>query len=86
MVTPTVQMVAICALLDLQVAALVKSTVPPDEVVPIAMNCAVCGGEAMICELGMIAILTTCVPVPVPVPDPPVTVMVALLVTVPANP
>jgi hypothetical protein len=39
-------MVAICVLLELQVTLLLKSSVAPEEVVPIAINWLVSPGEA----------------------------------------
>ena len=44
--SPEVLMVAICVLLELQVTLLLKSSVAPEEVVPIAMNWLVSPGEA----------------------------------------
>jgi hypothetical protein len=72
---PPVEMVATWTLLELQVTWLVRSSVVPEERVPIAMNWLVWPGEASDCEPGMMASETS-VPVPL-VPPVPVTVMVA---------
>jgi hypothetical protein len=68
-------MVAICTLLEDHATALVRSTVAPVEVVPIAMNWLVCLGAATDCELGMMARATTAAPGEVD--EVPVTVSVA---------
>ena len=68
---PPVVMVAIWMLEELHVTLLVMSTVAPEEVVPMAMNWAVCPWEATDWEPGMILTETRSPP---PVPLPPVTV------------
>jgi hypothetical protein len=79
--------VAICWLLELQVAELVTSIVDPEEVVPIAMNWAVCVGTATDCEPGMTVNDTKVVPGGmVPPPGEPVTVRVAVAEVTPVNP
>ena len=46
-------MVAICVLLELQATWLLRFTVAPDEVVPMARNWLVLPGDATACEAGM---------------------------------
>jgi len=79
-----VPIVAICVLLELQATWLVRFTVAPDEVVPMARNWVVCVGDATACEVGIIA-TDAIVPPAVPPPLEPVAVRVALEVTWPLN-
>jgi len=78
-------MVAICALLEVQVTCEVKSSVDPEDVVPMARNWAVWLGDATVCALGIMVRLTSVEPAP-PTPLVPVTVNTAVDVTGPANP
>ena len=90
--SPPAVMVATWVLLELQVTVLVKSSVAPEVVVPMAINWLVCAGEATDWVPGMMASDARLPPV---VPPPPVTVMVAValidpgrvavMVTVPAD-
>jgi hypothetical protein len=80
-VAPTV---AIALLLELHATSLLRFTVAPDEVVPMAINWLVCVGAATVCEPGITASDTI-----EPPADPPpeaATVSVALDETGPANP
>ena len=76
--------VAIDALLELHATLLLRFTVAPEDVVPIARNWLVSPAEATVCEPGITAIDTT-VPPAVP-PLDPLTVSVALEVSGPAYP
>jgi hypothetical protein len=79
--------VAICVLLVDQETWLVRFTVAPVDVVPIAMNCVVSPGSDTDCELGMMAMdVTLPEDVVPPPPDDAVTVTVALAVMVPVYP
>src|SRR3954470_23719004 len=75
-------MVAICTALEVQAAWWVRSMVPPDALVPMAMNWVVWVGEATDCEPGMMASFTMSL-LGFTVP-PPVTLMVALAAIAPA--
>ena len=77
--------VAICVLLVDHATWLVRFTVAPVDVVPIAMNCVVSLGTATDCELGSMASEAT-VPVAPPVPDDVVTVTVELDAMLPVKP
>jgi hypothetical protein len=77
--------VAICVLLVDQATWLVRFTVAPVDVVPIAMNCVVSLGTATDCEAGSISSELT-VPVGPLVPVDAPTVMVELAVIVPVYP
>src|SRR5579863_687219 len=69
-------MVAICTALELQVACCVRSMVPPEVLVPMAMNWLVCVGEATDCEPGITSSFTMSL-LPETLP-PPVTVTAAV--------
>src|SRR5580692_56716 len=72
--------VAICVLLVDHATWLVRFTVAPVDVVPIARNCVVSLGTATDCEPGMmVSELTLPLTVPVPVDAPTVTVEAALM-------
>ena len=64
---------------------MVRLTVAPVDVVPMAINCVVSLGTATDCEEGIMASEVT-VPLAPVVPDDPVTVTVALAVMVPVYP
>ena len=72
-------MVAICGLLELQATWLLRFTVAPDEVVPMAMNWVVWVGDATACEAGMMESEVMLPPAEPPLE--PVTVRVALELT-----
>jgi hypothetical protein len=74
--------VATCTLLELQETLPVRSSVAPDEVVPIAINWVVSLGEATDCEPGIIE-SDVKVPLVPPPPLPPVTVIVAVALDAP---
>jgi hypothetical protein len=77
-------MVAIAVLLELHATWLVRFTVAPDEVEPMARNWLVWVGAATVCEFGITEIETTVPPAWAPLePD---TVTVALALTGPLNP
>jgi hypothetical protein len=78
-------MVAICLALDDQVTWPVKSSVAPEEVVPIAMNCVVWVG-ATDWVPGMMAIEATAPVAEPPLPEAAVTVIVAVEERGPLNP
>jgi hypothetical protein len=76
--------VAICVLLVDQATWLVRFTVAPVDVVPIAINCVVWLGTATDCEAGSMASEVTELPGPVPpVPVDAVTVTDELALMVP---
>jgi hypothetical protein len=77
-------MVAIAVLLELHATELVRFTVAPDEVDPMARNWLVWVGALTVCELGM-TLIETIVPPAWP-PLEPVTVKVALALMGPAYP
>jgi hypothetical protein len=76
-------MVAIPMLLEVHATWLVRFTVAPDDVVPMARNCAVCPGAVTVCEPGITASDTTEPPAVTP-PDE-VTVITALELAGPLN-
>lgn len=76
-------MVAICEVLEVHATWLVRFTVAPEEVVPMARNWVVCVGDATACEDGMIASEEMLPPAVVPLE--PVTVRVALELVGPLN-
>ena len=77
-------MVAICGLLDVHATWLVKFSVAPEDVVPIAMNCVVRPGLETAWAAGIIDNAATFPPVfPTPLP---VTVTVAVALIFPGNP
>jgi hypothetical protein len=81
--SPPAEMVATWVLLELQATVLVRSSVAPDVVVPMAMNWVVCAGEATDWVPGMMATEARLPPV-VP-PPPPVTVIVAVALIDPGS-
>src|SRR5215472_7193467 len=86
--TPVLVMVAIWGLLELQVTLLLRSTVPPEPLVPMAINWLVWPGEATDWELGITDMETMLGFAPPPPPPPlvPVTETVAVVVMSPPNP
>ena len=74
--------VAICVLLEDQATWLVRLTVAPVDVVPIARNCVVSPGTATDCEAGRMA-SEVVEPLTPPVPDDAVTVTAELALRVP---
>ena len=71
-------------LLELHATWLVMFTVAPDDVVPIARNCAVSPGVVTVCDPGITAREMT-VPPAVPLPPEEVTVIAALELAWPLN-